>query len=166
MIFGINTTCDISKLSQISLAQQLVKLRITILKYHSWYLCQISLQIMLLPIHIYGEFARHEFRIFWLETLPDSLSLSLTGIRLSPKQARRVNNGWLITSRTLDDYRNSPTIKFCADLMALGADLFPAHRSCPSAIKFKIRLECPSVNWSNVLLISKAYIPTNKMNWM
>ena len=24
--------------------------RITILKYHSWYLCQISLQIMLLPI--------------------------------------------------------------------------------------------------------------------
>ena len=31
MIFGINTTCNISKLSQI-----------TILKYHSWYLCQIS----------------------------------------------------------------------------------------------------------------------------
>ena len=42
MIFGINTTGDISKLSQIS--------RITILKYHSWHLCQISLQIMLLPI--------------------------------------------------------------------------------------------------------------------
>ena len=34
----------------------------------------------------------------------------------------------------MDDYRNSPTTKFCADL-------FPAHR-CPSAIKFKIRLEC------------------------
>ena len=32
-------------------------------------------------------------------------------------------------------------------------DLFPAHR-CPSAIKFKIRLECVSVNWSNVLLNS------------
>ena len=29
-----------SKLSQISLAQRLVKLRITILKYHSWNLCQ------------------------------------------------------------------------------------------------------------------------------
>ena len=29
-----------------------MKLRITILKYHSWYLCQISLQIMLLPILI------------------------------------------------------------------------------------------------------------------
>ena len=27
-----------------------MKFRITILKYHSWYLCQISLQIMLLPI--------------------------------------------------------------------------------------------------------------------
>ena len=52
MIFGINTTRDISKLSQISLAWRLVKLRITISKYHSWYLCQISLQIMLLPTSI------------------------------------------------------------------------------------------------------------------
>ena len=54
----------------------------------------------------------------------------------------------------MDDYRNSPTIKFCADL-------FPAHR-CPSSIKFKIRLERASMNWSNVLLISKAYFPLNK----
>ena len=54
MIFGINTTRDIPKLSQISLARRLVKLRITISKYHSWYLCQISLQIMLLPILIIG----------------------------------------------------------------------------------------------------------------
>ena len=52
MIFGIETTRDISKLSQISLAYRLVQLRVTILKYHSWYLCQISLQIMLLPIQI------------------------------------------------------------------------------------------------------------------
>ena len=29
-----------------------MKFRITILKYHSWYLCQISLQIVLLPIQI------------------------------------------------------------------------------------------------------------------
>ena len=29
-----------------------MKLRITISKYHSWYLCPISLQIMLLPIQI------------------------------------------------------------------------------------------------------------------
>ena len=29
-----------------------MKLRITILKHRSWYFCQISLQIMLLPIQI------------------------------------------------------------------------------------------------------------------
>ena len=29
-----------------------MKFRITILKHHSWYLCRISLQIMLLPIQI------------------------------------------------------------------------------------------------------------------
>ena len=56
----------------------------------------------------------------------------------------------------MDDYRNSPTVKFCADL-------FPAHKyKCPSAITFKIRLECASVNWSTVLLISKAYFPQKK----
>ena len=52
MISGIHvhTTRDISKLSQISLAI-LLQVRITILKYHSWYLCQISyLLIMRLPI--------------------------------------------------------------------------------------------------------------------
>ena len=52
MLFGRNTTRNISKLSPISLALQHVKLRTTISKYHSWYLCQISLQIMLLPIQI------------------------------------------------------------------------------------------------------------------
>ena len=45
MIFGVNTTCDISKLSQISLAYRLVKLRVTVLKYHSRYLCQIHVSI-------------------------------------------------------------------------------------------------------------------------
>ena len=43
-----------------------------------------------------SEFARHEFTNLSLETfswtLPDTLSLSLTGIRLGPKQARRVND--------------------------------------------------------------------------
>ena len=34
-----------------------MKLRITILKYHSWYLCQISLQIMLLPALIKSKMA-------------------------------------------------------------------------------------------------------------
>ena len=32
-----------------------MKLRITISKYHSWHLCQISLQIMLLPILIFSS---------------------------------------------------------------------------------------------------------------
>ena len=41
MIFGINTTHDTSKLSNNILQ--------SISKYNSWYLCQISLQIMLLP---------------------------------------------------------------------------------------------------------------------
>ena len=50
--FGVNTNRGITKLSQILLALRVVKLSITILKYHSWYLCQISLQIVLLPIQI------------------------------------------------------------------------------------------------------------------
>ena len=51
MIFGINTTNDISKLLYvISRAVRQVKFE-TILKYHEWYLCQISLQIMLLFVY-------------------------------------------------------------------------------------------------------------------
>ena len=118
------------------------KMRITACVYiNTWRVCQTRVHKSLI-----GILARHSFSLF------------LTGIRLSPKQARQVNKGYLITSNTMDDYRNSPTIKFCADL-------FPAHR-CPSAIKFKVRLGCASVTWSNVLLISKAYFPVNKMNWM
>ena len=41
-VFGINTTGDISKLLYaISRAVRRVKIE-TILKYHEWYLCQIS----------------------------------------------------------------------------------------------------------------------------
>ena len=43
-----------------------MKLRITILKYHSWYLCQISLQIMLLPIPIFCS----DTTRFWLDKYP------------------------------------------------------------------------------------------------
>ena len=108
-----------------------------------------------------SEFARHEFTNLWLETfswtLPDSFSLfDRNKTRLKTSKTSEWFNGYLITSRTMDDYRNSPTIKFCADLL-------PAHR-CPSAIRFKIRLECASVNWSNVLVISTAYFPANEMN--
>ena len=55
MIFGINITRDILKLSQITYN----KLRITILKYHSWYLYKISPQIMLLPIQTYPRHDRN-----------------------------------------------------------------------------------------------------------
>ena len=48
MIFGTNTTRDISKFSN---STRLTAREITISKYH-WYLCQISLKIMLLPIQI------------------------------------------------------------------------------------------------------------------
>ena len=53
MIFGINTNRDISKLSQNF--TRLTAREITYKKnskYHSWVLCQISLQIMLLPTQI------------------------------------------------------------------------------------------------------------------
>ena len=42
-----------------------MKLRITISKHHSWYLCQISLQIMVLPIQIWKplNFSRWVFAI-------------------------------------------------------------------------------------------------------
>jgi len=45
MIIGINTSCDISNLSQIE-----IMYNNNISKYHLWYFWQISLQIMLLPI--------------------------------------------------------------------------------------------------------------------
>ena len=41
-----------------------MKLPITILKYHSWYLCQISLQIMLLPILILPKIYSGKITIF------------------------------------------------------------------------------------------------------
>ena len=68
----------------------------------------------------------------------------------------------------MDDYRNSPTIKFYAGV-------FHAHK-CPPNLQFffflnkyclkrlKLKwLERPSVNLSN-LSISKAYFAANKMN--
>ena len=59
----------------------------TLVKRRWSYKVRITLYILTL-----SEFARHEFTNLWLETLPDTLSLSLTGIRLGPKEARRMNN--------------------------------------------------------------------------
>ena len=93
-----------------------------------------------------GNLARHSFSLF-------------DGNKTQPQTSKTSEQRLAYHySRKVDGYRNSLTIKFCADL-------FPAHR-CPSVIKFQIRLECASENRSNVLLISKAYFPANKMNWM
>ena len=81
MIFGVNTTRNISKLSQISLAYRLVKLSVTILKYHSWYLCQISLQIMLLPILIllYEKLLQFD----WLRAVVFQLNLKYLHVKIT-----------------------------------------------------------------------------------
>ena len=67
---------------------------------HSWsYKVRRTVYILTL-----SEFARHEFTNLWLKTfnwtLPDTLSLSLTRIRLGPKQARRVNDSTASLSLT------------------------------------------------------------------
>ena len=49
------------------------------------------------------HFARHSFSL-------------IGGIRLSPHTSKTSESTASGTSRTTDDYRNSPTIKFCADL--------------------------------------------------
>ena len=60
----------------------------TLVKRRWSYKVRITVYILTL-----SEFARHEFANLWLETsVLDSLSLSLTGIWLGPKQARRVNH--------------------------------------------------------------------------
>ena len=53
MIFDINTTSDISKLSQIKYNNFEISL---------WYLCQISLQIMLLIIQIQKEVRENKLK--------------------------------------------------------------------------------------------------------
>ena len=50
-----------------------MKFRITISKYHSWYLCQISLQIMLLPIQISELRLKMEYLKLWGPFLGNSL---------------------------------------------------------------------------------------------
>ena len=56
----------------------------------------VILQATLIEIGVYKhlESLPDTSSQIFLETLPDTLSLFLTGIRLSPKQARRVNNGY------------------------------------------------------------------------
>ena len=74
-----------------------------------------------------GEITRHEFIIHKSligNILPDTISLSLGDKTKSKNKQDEWNNGQLVTTRTMDYYRNSPTIKF-------SADVFPSHK-CPS----------------------------------
>ena len=102
-----------------------------------------------------SEFTRHEFTNLWLETfswsLPDTLSLSLTGIRLGPKQARRANDSTASLSGRLQKFADHQILCW----------LIPCSQM---SFLYKVWLECASVNLSNVLLISKAYFPANEMN--
>ena len=70
VIFGINTTSDISKfLYVISRAVRPVKFE-TILKYHEWYLCQISHKNhAIICLYYYPQgFTRRNFKISWNTT--------------------------------------------------------------------------------------------------
>ena len=73
MIFGINTTSDISKLLyEISWAVRRVKFE-TILKYHERYFCQITRQIMLLFVYTttrkrFVIFTCRYFKLSWNTT--------------------------------------------------------------------------------------------------
>ena len=79
VIFGINTTSDTSKLLYvISRAVKGVKFE-TILKYHKWYLCQISLQIMLLFVYTttrkrFVIFTCRHFKLSWNTTALSQLN--------------------------------------------------------------------------------------------
>ena len=79
LIFGINNTSDISKfLDLISRAIRRVKFE-TILKYHEWYLCQISIQIMLLFVYTttrkrFVIFTCRYFKLSWNTTALSQLN--------------------------------------------------------------------------------------------
>ena len=81
--------------------QNCLKLRITISRYHSWYLCQISLQIMLLPIQmalntkdsedLYGNSGNRFEKIIGIliiYALPYLLGVFLLPVWLFPDQLR------------------------------------------------------------------------------
>ena len=55
-----------------------MNLRITISKYHSWYLCQISLQIMLLPIQIQSQNNNSGDHNWWKKPSKSKVVLALS----------------------------------------------------------------------------------------
>ena len=84
--------------------------------------------------------------------------IQIQPFRRKPRKLKSLFSRNKQRSKDVKHLTTASEIKSCADL-------FPPPR-CPSVIKFKIRLECARVNRSNVLLISTAYFPANKMNLM
>ena len=94
------------------------KILTTLVKRRKSYKCVCinSWGVFLTRVHksFTGNLARYSFSLFEQNT--------------TPNEQDEWTTAELLTSKTMDDYRNSPTVKFCTDL-------FPAHR-CPFAIKF------------------------------
>ena len=140
MIFGINTSCGISKLPQISLAYRLVKLCKTILKYHSWYLCQISLQIMLLPILILinTNSIRGGHLFYWCR-IQDTASVYIITEKKRKKKQRKLketpSGGSCIKSKPIWD---SSYLQAHRNYLPLTQIIHNKHIPMSLAIRYKI----------------------------
>ena len=121
------------------------KVRITVYILTPSEFCQTRVHKSLI-----GNLARHSFSFF-----------DRNKSRPHTSKTSEWFNGWLIYQK-----QNDGRLQKFDDHQILRW-LIPCTQMSFRYISFKkIRLECASVNWSNVLLISKAYFPANKMNWM
>ena len=76
-----------------------MKLRITILKYHSWYLCQISLEVMLLFVYTttrrrFVIFTCRYFKLSWNTTAlsqSNCRNFSCSSIKIDIQLQRKMN---------------------------------------------------------------------------
>ena len=75
-----------------------MKLYKTILKYHEWYLCQISLQIMLLPIQIVFSSLKIS-KFFWWSLPPDPPSGSRLRCSRAPPLILPLLRHWFLYGR-------------------------------------------------------------------
>ena len=114
-------TCYLAKIPLVIFQNCLkLKLRITISKYHSWYLCQISLQIMLLPIQIFctHSVCPQDFFVLSLSfivTLPLADLSAISPIKIAPNLNQQGSEGqggtMLIPTRQLLKYSLLPDIQ-------------------------------------------------------
>ena len=105
---------------------------------NTWRVCQTEMETI----------CQHSFSLFG--------GIRLSSVHKTQKKQDEWINAQLITSRTKDDYRNSSTINFCADL-------FPAHRFLSIKLKKKdlnprasidqtfefLRLTFQQIKWTN-----------------